>query len=836
MAVSASGASSNTRKFSRWSIRVAYVLSITVLALIGVNSNIEQKDKNRSLLQMSMLADSFAELEISMSDLSSKAEQIIDDIEIRQKQNSTYSNSNEKSSNAAENKSEVAATLIPIRNALIFRQDKSRKLFDSLIAEWMNVDEGFRQHIQSTDRFIMGDKSFKMHHQALNTKRVLEAISLEDMSWAAKEIFSLLDNTSISNAHAISQIRHKIEDDSVKQGEQIEQVFFYNVLALAVILILVVIPADLIINRMIKRLAKERNRAAAESRRAAFADKAKSEFLANMSHEIRTPMNGVIGMAELLAKTDLDDQQKTYIDIVVKSGEALLTIINDVLDFSKIDAGHLTLEAEPFSFAEVVEDVATLEAARVAEKGLEMSVRVAPHMPANFIGDSNRLRQVVTNLMGNAIKFTEHGQINVELSAELSEMEDDTELFAVTFSVKDSGIGIPDDSLHNIFDKFSQIDGSATRQHEGTGLGLTIASLLIRQMGGEITVESEVDKGSEFKFTIPLKSHVDGKKIPHVPANISGARVVIVDDNEINRSILVEQMTGWGLDAACCSDGRDLISILSHLQKQNIKVDLIILDYQMPEMDGGEVARILRDDPYMSKIPIIMLTSVDQLEDGSTFSSLGVDGFMTKPARSAYLLRTIVRILEKNQPNKETGELNSAVSDNKPSISKSAAVNVSDGEDIGINQDGSKVINRDFTDNVANTNSGKDIDILLAEDNEVNQIVFTQILNSLPYSFAIAENGKEAVELYKKLSPRLICMDVSMPVMNGMEATKRIRSLEEGSLVHTPIIAVTAHAMTGHRESFLSAGMDDYLSKPVSANKFTEMIEKWMLEDMAAEA
>ena len=836
MAVTAGGANSNAQIFSRWSIRVVYVLSITVLALISVNSNIEQKEKNRNLLQMSRLADSFTNLEVSMAGLSAKAAQIIENIDAIKKSNLAKSNTKAPSTDAINDKKEIAATLIPMRNALTYRQKNSRKLLEALLVEWNDVDGEFRHQIQSTDRFMMGDKSFKIHGQALDNSRVLDAVGLDGMSWAAKEIFSLLDNTSISNAHAISQIRNKIEDDSVKQGEQIEQVFFYNVLALAVILFLIAFPVDFMINRMIERLAKERNRAAAQSRRAAVADKAKSEFLANMSHEIRTPMNGVMGMADLLSKTDLDDRQRTYTDIVVKSGEALLTIINDVLDFSKIDAGHLTLEATPFSFAEVVEDVATLEAPRVAEKGLELSVRVAPQIPANFVGDSNRLRQVITNLMGNAIKFTDNGQINVELTAEELENQDDPELYAVTFSVKDSGIGIPEQNLQNIFEKFSQVDGSATRKHEGTGLGLAIASLLIKQMGGEITVESEMNKGSEFKFTIPMKRHDDGNKNSLAPLNISGARVVIVDDNEINRSILSEQMIGWGLDAACCSDGKELIAILGQLQKAKIDVDLIILDYQMPEMDGGQVARILRDDPYMSKIPIIMLTSVDQLEDGSTFSSLGIDGFLTKPARSAYLLRTIVRVLEQNRTDDVSDEAVIADLDEIQPIEPLTSVTAIEYKGTGAKEVSPKLMQSNVRKSSAITNADEYIDILLAEDNEVNQIVFTQILNSLPYSFVIAENGKEAVELYKKLSPRMICMDVSMPVMNGMEATKRIRSLEEGKIVHTPIIAVTAHAMTGHRESFLAAGMDDYLSKPVSADRFGEMINKWMLEDLAVEA
>jgi signal transduction histidine kinase/CheY-like chemotaxis protein len=766
----------------------------------------------------------------------------------------------------------VTAALIPIKKSLIFRQEKARKELNNVLDLWMKADENLRDRIQSTDRFMREENPFKAHLAVLKPQKIVESENYSDMLWSLKEIYSEVDNTSISNRHAIKEIRTRIENLSASQGELIEKVFLYTIAALAIILLMVFIPVDLVINRMFGRLATEKNGAEEARRKAAFADKAKSEFLANMSHEIRTPMNGVMGMAELLAKTDLDDQQRTYTDIVVKSGASLLTIINDGLDFSKIDAGQMSLESEPFSFAEVVEDVCALEAARVAEKGLELSVRVAPQIPMSFIGDAGRLRQIITNLVGNAIKFTENGQIDVDLSAEVHTNANGKELSVVKFVVKDTGIGIPKDKLTNIFEKFSQVDGSATRKHEGTGLGLAIASLLVKLMGGEISVDSELDSGSKFTFYVPLPVDTNCKAKLQVPFDVSGSRVIIVDDNEVNRSILMEQMAGWGLDAAQCSNGPELIAIMRQMHAQDLRVDLIILDYQMPEMNGGDVATLLRNDFDIPNVPIVILTSLDHQEDVGSFSSLGVEGFLTKPARSALLLRTIVRVLQNSKliqqpPNVETIPQSGEAEVDQVALSEvSTQVTVSDAAPLAIDNATRELVSNvepidktpeipvepvqttitkvdmeeletvipEFT--TADPRDEQCVDILLAEDNEVNQIVFTQILNSLPYSYVIANNGQEAVDLFKERQPRIVCMDISMPVMNGLEATKNIRALEGGGSRHTPIIAVTAHAMTGDKASFLAAGMDDYLSKPVSPKKFEDMICKWIEQKAAKQA
>lgn len=626
-----------------------------------------------------------------------------------------------------------------------------------------------------------------------------------------------------------------------------------------------------------------------------LADRAKSEFLANMSHEIRTPMNGVMGMAELLIKTDLDQKQKTFADIIVKSGAALLTIINDILDFSKIDAGQMELDPAPFKMGEAIEDVATLVSSKVAEKDLELVVRIDPSLPEMFIGDVGRLRQIVTNLMGNAVKFTEKGHIFIDVNGHV-----ENGIAKLKISIEDTGIGIPKEKADRIFEKFSQVDESATRKHEGTGLGLAISSSLVELMNGEIGVTSEVGKGATFWFEISLPVHGNLTRKKHVPIDVSGARVLIIDDNTVNRSILLENMQAWKFDSAAAASGTEGLAVMRAMASQGIDLDCVILDYQMPGMNGGEVAHAIRSDISISATPVIMLTSVDQTEDGQNFSALGIQGHLVKPARASLLLETIISVLQdaRDKSNEtrdsiamvhaignkqvehsglrdEKGALQNVAMD-KMETKKAGTLGIEKNDDVqsldlnevpalsspedailkkpmpaqasssapiaprpelqtvttaktrisdnGMNEtreDGSKL----FSSKIGNDQT---IDVLVAEDNEVNQIVFRQILQGAGYNFLISNNGKEAIELYEKHSPKLICMDVSMPVMNGHEATMEIRAREKDKATHTPIIGVTAHAIKGDMEKCFDAGMDDYLSKPVSPDKLEKKIQKWI--------
>jgi signal transduction histidine kinase/CheY-like chemotaxis protein len=542
-------------------------------------------------------------------------------------------------------------------------------------------------------------------------------------------------------------------------------------------------------------------------RRAESADQAKSEFLANMSHEIRTPMNGVLGMAELLTRTELDMRQRMFADVILKSGNALLTIINDILDFSKIDAGQMELHPAPFRLAETVEDVATLVSSRVAEKDLELIVRVDPDLPAFVVGDVGRIRQVLTNLLGNAVKFTERGHVLVDVSGKV-----DNEVAMLRFEVEDTGIGIPEDKLASVFEKFAQVDSSSTRRHEGTGLGLAIASRLVELMGGTMGARSKLGHGSTFWFEVGLPVHQAGTAGDIVPIDVSGARVLVVDDNAVNREILTEQLRNWGFDCAAAESGRVGVAFLRRAAELGTRVDCVILDYQMPGMNGADVAEEIRRDDRIADVPVILLTSVDQADFGRFMTEFRIAAYLTKPTRSRVLLETLVEVLQRasrSEPVMKQGP--------QPAAGAAAPMRP------GMPAMASGLPAR----------SGV-VDVLVVEDNEVNQLVFSQILDGLDLSYRIAGNGRTGLEMFRVLRPRLVLLDVSMPEMNGYEAAQAIRTLEMGSAERTPIIGVTAHALKGDREKCLEAGMDDYVSKPVSAERLAEKITAWLPQERQA--
>ncbi len=376
------------------------------------------------------------------------------------------------------------------------------------------------------------------------------------------------------------------------------------------------------------------------------ANRSKSEFLANMSHEIRTPMNGVMGMAELLKKTELSTKQEMFADVILRSGTALVTIINDILDFSKIDAGQVKFNEQPFNLAEALDDVSALVATKVDEKGLELIVRWEPGLSESFVGDVGRIRQILTNIIGNAIKFTDHGHVVVDVSTTTITTDGNGAgpLSGIRVSVKDTGVGIPKDDVAGMFDKFSQGDSSNTRNHEGTGLGLSICKMLVELMGGRIGAESEQDKGSTFWFEIPMTPHECPDVSNQTASGMSGARVLIVDDNEVNRSTLLEQLSYWELDATTASSGLEALASLHRAASLNRPFDAVILDSVMPEMDGLEAAQQIRMQPPILNTPIIMLTPVVCATE-TQFQDLGIQGHIAKPAARAQLFKTLIAIL-----------------------------------------------------------------------------------------------------------------------------------------------------------------------------------------------
>jgi two-component system sensor histidine kinase/response regulator len=543
----------------------------------------------------------------------------------------------------------------------------------------------------------------------------------------------------------------------------------------------------MLINMLLETVRRALSESEKKNARLAELDQLKSSFLANMSHEIRTPMNGILGMTELLLYTELTKDQRDSLETVHGSGQALLTIINDVLDFSKIEANRLELVEAPFSLSDVVEETVRTFGLSAEGKGIELICQIDPDVPEFVLGDAGRLRQVLMNLAGNAVKFTEQGEVTILARTETL----DGSRARVSFEIRDTGIGIPAARLGKLFKPFTQVDGSTSRRFGGTGLGLAISARLVELMGGKISARSEEGAGSTFAFTIEWTVPEEAER-PHSMfrfANLENMQVLVVDDNLTNLRMLDARLRSWRMVPTLCTGGAEALEKAREAAQNAGKFRLVLVDCHMPEMDGFELSRRLKMEPGVSEAIVMMLTSGGQRGDVALCKQLGIDTYLTKPVSSSDLLDAVLSALGLGREEPSRGS--------------------------------AKSVTRHVV-----RESHRGMKILLAEDNPVNQKVVVAFLEQGGYAVTVAEDGESAVRYLERNRFDLVLMDVQMPGMGGLEATQQIRQSEKTRGGHVPIVALTAHVMRRQMEQCLEAGMDDHLAKPVRREALYEMIER----------